>query len=176
LAVFLEKGYHAATLTEIARQAGVGTPAIYRRWPTKAELAMDLTVHMFEPEPIPDTGSIRNDLVSFMDLRLRTWMTPFFRQVLFPVLLEGHSEGTLAKKVRERFIEYRRALAARIRRSVESGELRTDTDPDRLIDLLMGTIAMPMLFFQDAPTVEEAQSIVDQVLSGYSAHKPVLAR
>jgi hypothetical protein len=39
-----------------------------------------------------------------------------------------------------------------------------------LIDLLMGTIAMPMLFFQDAPTLEDAESIVDQVLSGYSAH------
>jgi hypothetical protein len=33
----------------------------------------------------------------------------------------------------------------------------------------MGTIVMPMLFFQDMPSVEDAASIVDQVLSGYSA-------
>jgi AcrR family transcriptional regulator len=168
LAVILERGYHAATVTEIARRAGVGTPAIYRRWPTKVEFAMDLVVRMSEPEPIPDTGSIRDDLVSFMTLRLRTWMTPFFRRLVFPALLEGQTEGKLAAQMRERFIEYRVALGARIRRSVQSGELRSDTNPDRLIDLLMGTIAMPMLFFQDVPAVGDAQSIVDQVLSGYS--------
>jgi AcrR family transcriptional regulator len=164
----LERGYHNTTLTEIARRAGVGTPAIYRRWPTKAELAMDLMVRVSEPEPIPDTGSIRDDLVSFMALRLRTWMTPLFRQLVFPVLLDGRVEGALGTQVRERFVEYRRALGARIKRSVESGELHSDIDPDRLIDLLMGTIAMPLLFFQDVPSPEEARSIVDQVLSGYS--------
>jgi AcrR family transcriptional regulator len=176
LAVILERGYHAATVTEIARRAGVGTPAIYRRWPTKVEFAMDLVVRLSEPEPIPDTGSIRDDLVSFMALRLRTWSTPLFRQLVFPALLEGHAEGALATQIRERFLEYRKALGARIRRSVESGELRSDTNPDRLIDLLMGTITMPLLFFRDMPTPDEPQAIVDQVLSGYSAHDLVPRR
>jgi AcrR family transcriptional regulator len=170
LTVMLERGYHATTVTEIARRAGVGTPAIYRRWPTKVEFAIDLMVRVSEPEPIPETGSIRDDLVSFMTLRLRTWSAPLFRQLVFPALLEAQAKGPLAIRMGERFSEYRQALAARIRRSVESGELRSDTNPDRLIDLLMGTIAMPMLFFQDAPTLEDAESIVDQVLSGYSAH------
>lgn len=172
MAVILEFGYHGATVTEIARRAGVGTPAIYRRWPTKVEFAMELMVRVSEPEPIPESGSIRDDLVSFMALRLRTWSTPFFRQLVFPALLEGQAAGTLATQMRERFIDYRQALGARIRQSVESGELRSDTNPDRLIDLLMGTIAMPMLFFRVVPDVEDAQSIVDQVLSGYSAHHP----
>jgi AcrR family transcriptional regulator len=172
----LERGYHAATVTEIARRAGVGTPAIYRRWPTKVEFAMDLMVRVSEPEPIPETGSIRDDLVSFMALRLRTWSAPLFRQLVFPALLQAQAEGTLAKQMGERFSQYRQALGARIRRSVESGELRSDTDPDRLIDLLMGTITMPMLFVQDAPTPADAPSIVDQVLSGYSAPSRVPVR
>ena len=111
-----------------------------------------------------------------MALRLRTWSTPLFRQLLFPALLEGQAEGALATQIRERFIEYRQALGARIRRSVESGGLRSDTNPDRLIDLLMGTITMPLLFFQDVPTPDEPQAIVDQVLSGYSAHDLVPRR
>src|SRR2546427_308401 len=65
--------------------------------------------------------------------------------------------------------DYRKALTARILRSVTSGELRTDTDPNRLVDLLMGTITMPMLFFQDLPAADEAETIVDQVLSGFAA-------
>jgi AcrR family transcriptional regulator len=174
LVVILERGYHGATLTEIARRAGVGTPAIYRRWPTKSELAMDIIVHVSEPEPIPDSDSIGEDLVSFMALRLRTWTTPLFRQLVLPVLLEGHSDGALAVQIRERFVEYRRGLAARIRRSIDSGELVAGTDPDRLIDLLMGTVAMPLLFFQDVPTIDQARSIVDQILSGYAARDPAV--
>src|ERR1700694_2950908 len=100
----LEHGYHATTLTEIARRAGVGTPAIYRRWPTKAHLTMDIVVRVSEPEPIPDTGSIRDDLVAFMALRLRTWGTPYFRQVLLPLLMQGIAEESVGAEVRERFL------------------------------------------------------------------------
>lgn len=176
LEVILERGYHATTVTEVGRRAGVGTPALYRRWPTKAEFAMDIVTLMGEPEPIPDTGSIREDLVAFTKLRLRTWATPFFRQLLLPLLLESHAKGPLAVEVGRRFVEYRTALAARIRRSVDAGELRADTDPGRLVDLLMGTVVMPLLFFQDPPAENEAESIVDQVLSGFAIHDRVSNR
>jgi AcrR family transcriptional regulator len=168
LAVFLESGYSGASLTEIARRAGVGTPAIYRRWPTKADLAMALIEHVAQPEPIPDSGSIRDDLVAFMALRLRTWTGPLFRRLVFPTFMEGDSEGAVAAEIGARFQAYRKALEARIGRSIDAGELRADTKPGRLVDLLMGTIAMPILFFQDVPAVDEAEIIVDQVLSGFA--------
>jgi AcrR family transcriptional regulator len=172
LAVFLEAGYSAASLAEIARRAGVGTPAIYRRWPTKADLAIDIVEHLSEPEAIPDTGSIRDDLVAFMTLRLRTWSTPLFRNVLLPVLMQGNREGSLVSDVSGRFLGYRKALEARIGRSIEAGELRADTNPGRLVDLLMGTITMPLLFFQEPPAVDEAAAIVDQVLAGFGVRAP----
>jgi AcrR family transcriptional regulator len=174
LAVILERGYHGTTVTEIARRAGVGTPAIYRRWPSKAQLAMDIVARAAEPAPIPDTGSIRDHLVAFMVLRLDTWTSPIFRQLLMPLLVEGVAEGSVAAEVRERFGGYRTGLGARIRRSVGAGELRADTDPNRLVDVLMGTIVMPMLFFQDPPAVDEASAIVDQVLSGFASQVPAL--
>src|ERR1700674_2444005 len=82
LEVMLERGYHATTFTEIARRAGVGTPALYRRWPTKAAIAMGL----FEREGIaaaliPDAGSVKELLVELMRIRLRAWRTPLFHQV-----------------------------------------------------------------------------------------------
>jgi AcrR family transcriptional regulator len=168
LAVIVEHGYHGATLTEIGRRAGVGTPAIYRRWRTKAELAMEIMLRTSEPESMPDTGSIRDDLVEFMVLRLQTWATPFFRQLVFPVILEGHAEGALAAGVREQFVGFRKSFGLRVNRAIEAGQLRAETNPEMLVDLLMGTVAMPMLFFQDLPAESDAGSIVDQVLSGFA--------
>jgi AcrR family transcriptional regulator len=168
LAVFLESGYSSASLAEIARRAGVGTPAIYRRWPTKADMAMSIVEHVAEPEAIPDTGSIRDDLVAFMALRLRTWTQPLFRNLVFPTLMQGSAKGSVSAEIGARFLVYRTALVARIKRSIQAGELRADTKPGRLVDLLMGTITMPILFFQDGPGADEAGEIVDQVLSGFA--------
>jgi len=168
LEVMLERGYHGASLTEIARRAGVGTPAIYRRWPTKAHLAIELVFQEPTPELIPNSGSVRDGLVEFMRLRLQTVSTPLYRQILMPVVIDGVAEGSVAAEIRERFIGYRAGLAPRINRAIQDGELRADTNPDLLLDFLMGTITMPLLFFQDMPSVEKAEAIVDQILSGFA--------
>lgn len=171
LQVFLERGYLGATFSEIARRAGLGTPAIYRRWPTKAALAIDLTVHWATEEPIPDTGSIRDDLVEFLRFRIQRYGKPFAQQVMFPVLMEAAAKPSLKEAIGERFLDYRRPMLARIRSAIESGELRKTTDPHRLIDLLMGTVSMPLLFSQPLPSESDAETIVDQVLEGLAERR-----
>jgi AcrR family transcriptional regulator len=166
LEVMLERGYHAATFAEIARRAGVGTPALYRRWPTKAAMALDIFIREQGEEPIPDSGSLERDLVEFMRFRLRTWRTPLFSQVALPMLLEAQADRAVGQAIGKRFSEYRIPLVRRLRRSIEAGELRGDIDPNRVIDFLMGTIAMPLLFGQVLPIEADAESLVDMALGG----------
>lgn len=169
LEVFLERGYHGATFAEIARRAGVGTPAMYRRWSTKAALAIDLVVRESEPEPIPDTGSIRNDLAEFVRLRLRIWSKPLFMHLLLPVVIEAGSDPRLGQEVRDTFIAYREpSILSRIRKAVVTGELIRETDPNRIADMLLGTIVLPLLFSQDLPDDKEARAIVDGLLDGFA--------
>lgn len=131
-------------------------------------MAIDVVVRESTEEPIPDTGSIRDDLVEFMKLRIQTYSTPLFHQVMLPVMLEAASQPSLNREIRERFLDYRKPLLARIRAAVDTGELRTDTDPHRLLDVLMGTISMPLLFSQPLPPESDAEAIVDQVLGGFA--------
>ena len=165
LEVFLERGYHSASLAEIARRAGVGTPAIYRRWRTKADVAIDLVRRESEPAPIPDTGTIRDDLVQFMRQRIKMFGGRLFHYVYVPVV----TEPGLAETVGASFFDYRVPLRKRIVKAIKAGELRPDTDPDRLIDSLMGTIVMPLLFSVPIPSRTDAEAIVDQVLGGFAA-------
>jgi AcrR family transcriptional regulator len=175
LEVMLERGYHGATFTEIARRAGLGTPAIYRRWPTKAALAIDIIERESGAEPIPDTGSLRNDLVEFMRFRLRTMTTPFFRQVVLPLLLASQANKELGDVFGTRFSEYRIPLVKRLRRSIEARELREEVDPNRVIDLLMGTVALPLLFGQEMPPESDAESIVDLAFTGLAPQRSLSA-
>jgi AcrR family transcriptional regulator len=176
LEVMLERGYHATSFAEIARRAGVGTPSLYRRWPTKAAIAMDL----FEREGvaaalIPDIGPVRELLVEMMRIRLRAWRTIFFHQVALPLILEAQANPALGEAFSTRFKDYPTAVVARLRRAIEAGELRADVDPNRMLDMLMGTIALPLLFGQELPLDSEAEVIVDQVLSGFAPESPLKA-
>lgn len=162
LEVFLERGYHSASLTEIARRAGVGTPAIYRRWRTKAEVAIEVVRREAKPAPIPSTGSIRRDLVTFVRQRIRVFGGKLFHYVLVPLV----TEPGLAEAVQSGFLGYRHPLDERIRAAIDAGELRPGTDPTRLIDMLEGTVLMSLLFSAPLPAGTSAESIVDQVLEG----------
>jgi len=172
LEVFLSSGYHAATLTEIARRAKVSKPAIYRRWPTKSDMAIETVIMASRPEPIPDTGSIRDDLAAFVRFRLKTFRTPLFSHLMLPVILDSISDPKMGEHIKKRFRDYRRALDGRIHKAIAAGQLRPDTDPSRILDLLMGTVIMPLLFSQDLPKDSEARKIVDQVLEGFAPMRP----
>ena len=51
------KSVRDLTIEEVARRAGVGKPTIYRWWPSKAALVMD----MFEERVVPQYGVPRDD-------------------------------------------------------------------------------------------------------------------
>jgi AcrR family transcriptional regulator len=166
LEVFLERGYSATTFSEVARRAGVGTPAIYRRWPNKAAMAIDLFYRELGGSAIPDMSSIRQDLVEFLRARIRQGRRPLSRQVVLPLLFEGLNDPRVREAIGGRMGEYPRRLLVRIGRAVETGEMRLQIDPARLLDILIGSVVLPSLFNLPLPQESDAESIVDQVLMG----------
>ncbi|GAA3137088.1 TetR/AcrR family transcriptional regulator [Planomonospora alba] len=60
-----EVGFDRMSIDQIARRASASKATIYRRWPGKEALVVDLVCNHLENEtaPPPDTGSLRGDLV-----------------------------------------------------------------------------------------------------------------
>ncbi|MCI0157681.1 TetR/AcrR family transcriptional regulator [Leifsonia shinshuensis] len=56
-------GYAGTTIESVARAAGTGKSAVYRRWPGKIELVVAAVLALNEPVETPDTGSLRQDLI-----------------------------------------------------------------------------------------------------------------
>ena len=66
LEAMAEHGLDGVTISEIARRAGVHATSIQRRWGSRENVALDaMLTYSQEKLPIPDTGSLRSDLIAF---------------------------------------------------------------------------------------------------------------
>lgn len=70
LAVLADSGYEGLTVDKVAARVGAGRATVYRRWPTKVDLVLDavraLSQADVDPGHLPDTGSLREDLVAMV--------------------------------------------------------------------------------------------------------------
>lgn len=64
----LAGGYAAFTIEKVAERAATSRHVVYRRWSTRDELALAAMRHdlVRDAAPIPDTGSLRGDLLALM--------------------------------------------------------------------------------------------------------------
>src|SRR3954452_6554197 len=68
-------GYAQLTMERVAAESGVAKTTLYRRWPTKAALCMDLSLDVAGRElQAPDTGTVGGDLKFIVNavVRLQT--------------------------------------------------------------------------------------------------------
>lgn len=63
-----ENGYLNLTMDRVATRARTGKATLYRRWPSKVELVADALRHSLPVfEPPPDTGRLRDELLSLLE-------------------------------------------------------------------------------------------------------------
>ncbi len=74
----LEVGYARLTMDRVAERAGTNKNAIYRRWPSRAALAVAAyrQIVASEQQPLPDTGSLRDDALELLRRANRVWSSP----------------------------------------------------------------------------------------------------
>lgn len=65
-ALLAEAGPGGFTLTDVARRADVNPTSIYRRWGSLEALLLDVeTARLSDTSPVPDTGTLRGDLLAY---------------------------------------------------------------------------------------------------------------
>src|SRR5215831_17802828 len=73
----LAVGYAGLTMDRVADRAGTNKNAIYRRWPSRAALAVAAYRQMAAGDlPLPDTGALREDALELLRRANRSWSSP----------------------------------------------------------------------------------------------------
>ncbi|MED7953542.1 MULTISPECIES: TetR/AcrR family transcriptional regulator [unclassified Streptomyces] len=159
----------ALTIEGIATAAGVGKATIYRRWPNKEALLVDMLHRMEAPVPESSGGSARDDLIAMVEYMRMRGLAKRSRWVLKVALGQMQSWPELHTAYRERVIGPRRELARQVvRRGVADGLLRSDLDEELLGDMLLGPILARSILWDDSDLEdpELAVRMVDAVLEG----------
>ena len=135
-----ERDLKDLTMDVVAERAGVGKAALYRRYPSKEVMAVDIFCVAAERfDPRFDSGDLRTDLGVFLRSTLRLLDGSIARRLVPELFAAAHRDPGIAAMIRERLLKTRRASALEmLRRGVKRGELDPDADADFLLDLLAG--------------------------------------
>ncbi|MFM2314765.1 MAG: hypothetical protein RLZZ04_4041 [Cyanobacteriota bacterium] len=162
-----EVGFMDLTIEGVAARSGVGKPTIYRRWKTKAALAMDAFLEAVNPElAFPDTGTAKEDFREQMQKIVRLMNSPR-GEVLASVIGCGQADEELIAAFRENWLIPRRKDAKQIfKRGVERGELRADVNAEVAIDALYSPLFYRLLLRHQPLSKKLVHEIVDVVMNG----------
>src|SRR5260370_1209283 len=141
LDLFAEQGFEGVCVEAVAARAGVGKATIYRRWPNKEELLLAAFGSLKSPFPEPKGVSVRDDLLAMVEVMCADKADPRKARRYALLLGEGEKYPRLMARYKETVVEPRReAMRAVIRRGIQTGELRPDTDIEIAMLTLTGVI------------------------------------
>jgi AcrR family transcriptional regulator len=165
-----EVGYTAFSVEGVAARARTGKGSIYRRWPTKQELVMDVLVEML---PSPEQAGITAELDDSVTTReallgvaraIGTVITSPSGAVMRAIKCEAMGDPELARLVDERFQAPRRAaLLALLRRGVERGEVRPEAATQLVADVIPAVLSHRVILQREPLTKRDITDIIEQI-------------
>lgn len=168
LDVLAETGYEGMTLDLVAARAKAGKATLYRRWSSKAELVLDavscLKAEGLDPSRLPDTGTLRGDLVA--TIRTHSLAESERKLRIMSGLMSMLSRNPELAEVANTVLVEPRAAASRLLmlRAVERGEISTDCDLDTISRVAPAMAAYRLLILRQPVDRAYLVALIDAVI------------
>lgn len=161
-----ENGFRGSSMDGIARRAGVGKAALYRRWSSKAEVvAAAMKTVSGTDAPVPDTGSLRGDVRELLDGVVAWLSDPRTRRVYPDLLAEGQRDPALAHALMEYIGTPRRRRGhAVLEQAAVRGEVSRAADRELLLDALGALVFWRLIALNRPVSAGHLDQIADAVV------------
>ena len=162
--VLVDVGYDRLTMDAVAHRSRASKATLYRRWNSKLRLVMDALLSMKTAPEIPDTGSLRGDLLSLMCGQggvTDQEAVGTFGAVLTAIVRDPE----FAEAFRDEFVGPKIAASRLIwERARDRGEISPDLDLDLFEPALAGILLHRVFLIGEKPTEELISRVVDQII------------
>lgn len=164
LEVLAEVGFDRLTMAAVATAARASKATLYRRWNGKNDLVIEALLSMKGPVHLPDTGSLRGDLLAAFCSE-GGLSDPTALAVFASILTAVGTDPEFASAFRERVLGPRIEVSEAIyTRALARGELRDDLDLAVIAPALAGIVLHRTFLLGEMPTPEVIAAVVDQVI------------
>jgi AcrR family transcriptional regulator len=158
-------GYSGFTIERVAERAGTSRHVIYRRWPNREALVVAALVRDAErdPLPIPDTGSLREDLLQLLRLANQRRLGAV---ALYSVQLGTYFQetGTSLAGLREQLVGDRpQPMRILLDRAVARGEVDPARLTPRVVTLPFDLMRHEALMSLSTVSDESILEVVDEI-------------
>jgi AcrR family transcriptional regulator len=160
-----EHGYLGLTMEGVAARAQTSKPVVYRRWPSRAKLAV-AAILRGDPGPadLPDTGALRTDLLAVLRIVPRR-LEGLPRHVVFGLLADTMSDPEQFQLIQQQLTGQIQELVGRsLRRAVARGEISGERLTPRAVRAPADLIRSEIYLRGAAPSDAFIVETVDDVL------------
>ncbi|MEU9619446.1 TetR/AcrR family transcriptional regulator [Streptomyces sp. NPDC088251] len=162
----VENGVTKFSFADVAARAEVNETSVYRRWRTRENLITDALLAVSDRQvPIPDTGSVREDLYLFAASVVGYLNSPLGRALARAAVITV--EDTELAAAREAFWQSRIQLAATmVERGIDRGELRPGVNPRVALEALIAPLHSRVLLTREPLDEDLPRILADLVMDG----------
>lgn len=168
-----ERGYSGFSVEGVVERTGIAKTTLYRHWPTRDALLAAAIGQLGGPGPLPDTGSVREDLQDLLARWVQAARTPQWQRCM-PALVEAAARHPELAEIIAGLTttEVLGQIETLLRRGIERGELRRDLDPQLAASALIGPIVFRRLLLHETPTIQRVSTVIDLLMQGISQPQP----
>ena len=158
-------GFARLTMESVAARARTGVAVLYRRWPRKDDLVVAAMGHYGATHPvdIPDTGSLRGDMLAFLANISdgRVGFTAIVSSVFAGLLADS---GLTPAEIRNQILADRPLWSDELfRRAHERGEIDLDRLPPAVLTMPFDLVRHDILMTMKPIPPERITAIVDDL-------------
>jgi AcrR family transcriptional regulator len=166
-----KSGYPAATIEAIAARSGVAKTTIYRWWPDRPALLVDLLAEISAEEVPPAVGGDPIEAIQ-TELRLIARAGDALLGRLFSAVLAEaqHDRVVRAALVDRLFNPRRKAMAGVVREAQEIGAIRRDVPAALAVELLVAPLFIRLFVRHQPLTQHFARQVFEEVFEGLAPH------
>lgn len=160
-----EVGYDRMSMDAVATRARASKATIYRAWPSKPDLVTEALVHRFGGAPeIPDTGSLRGDLIALMKGACSVACSPE-GSVVTGLMSAASRSRELSRTMYQLSYEMKHPVhLAIVGAAVARGEVPADTSADLLHEVLHSMVLTKLFWDRTSLDDDFVVHVVDDVL------------
>jgi AcrR family transcriptional regulator len=170
--VLRELGVEGFSIDEVARRSRVAKSTIYRHFSSSNELLIQVLDRMIEMYPTPDTGSLRDDLVSFVNARMEMINEQAWQRIFRGVHNRATSDPEFAR-IHARFMRDKQApIHAIVEYAKVRGDIHPGLDTELASDLIVGPLFVRSHFSAQPLTSDTVYGLIDLIVAALLNWEP----